>query len=418
MVALLFETEEYMTTETEPVRTHRGLSLRRQEVPDINKLGYEFDEHMVEIADLQVEMTDDYNDLKSPGHRDNLNATHLILPNGDDVPTSSRFWTSLAAKAGFSSNIFSLFDHEEVFSRIKDRGKLSSTVRIVEQKQNGRRKLLSVSDPKKSFCRFEDMKDLLKDRDGSDIQYADGILRSSHSTPNDHILDVADEEYRPRIHVEIPIDGYGNVNTYLGLLRVVCTNGSVAMSKAFKTQLKQQKNDNSMEDALHRMFDSYSNDEGMDALIQRMTAARHSALSVNEALTFYKDLIPMLSVFQDNAERTKESMNAADTIRQRFGLLIGDLHSKYGQSNLESMSARQRKSLPADCRVYDMFQFITELTSHVFTRGKEEDTMKAKKLHGLVGSMISKEYDFEQMLPDGMTVTAEDPVPDFYFTQN
>ena len=45
------------------------------------------------------------------------------------------------------------------------------------------------------------------------------------------------EDHKQRIAVHTPIDGYGSPAVYLALLRQVCSNGMVAMSKAFKTSL-------------------------------------------------------------------------------------------------------------------------------------------------------------------------------------
>ena len=69
--------------------------------------------------------------------------------------------------------------------------------------------------------------------------------------------------------------------------------------------------------------------------------------------------------------------------------VCGDLHARYGLANLETLSAKRQRILPARCRVYDLINFASELATHhvpVEHRGR---------LQAYIGTLVSDEYDLE-----------------------
>lgn len=396
-----------------PVRTHRALSLVRQDVPDINDLNHKFQQHVINLNELKVVKSEEFSDKKSAGSRTNLRATQLLFPSGEIKNTSDRFWISLASKAGFSTNIFDLFTHEEVFDRIKERKKLgeNSTIRLVEHTNNS--ELLAVSAPDKACVHYDTALELIKRYNGEDVRYSEGMIHSIHDLPNGAVRFIKDEEFLPKIYVEIPIDGYGNVNTYITLMRTKCSNGMIAMTKAFKSTVNLGNADSDYISNIERMFSSFSNDEGYDALSSRLQLAMESALSVEEFMKIYKVILPSIAVDSANAERTDPAFATSELIRKKFQQMAGDLHQMYGVVNLDALSSKQRSILQTKCTVFDAFNFLTELATHVLTRARSEDTKASKKIYALIGDMLAGSYDLEGVMPDGRT--AKD-FPDFYFS--
>jgi len=400
-------------TLAQPVRTHRALSLVRQDVPEISDLNHKFQQHIINLDEVKVVKSTDYSDRKSAGSRTNLRATQLLLPSGETKLTSDRFWTSLASKAGFSTNIFDLFTHEEVFDRIKERKKLgeNSTIRFVEHVTNN--ELLAVSAPDKACVHYNTALELIKRYNGEDVRYAEGMIYSIHDLPNGAVRFIKDEEFLPKIYVEIPIDGYGNVNTYITLMRTKCSNGMVAMTKAFKSTVNLGSADSDYVSSIERMFSSFSNDEGYDALSQRLQIAMESTLSVEEFMKIYRVIAPSIAVETANAERTTGAFTTSELIRKKFQALAGDLHKMYGVVNLDALSSKQRSILQTKCTVFDAFNFLTELATHILTRARTEDAKNSKKIYALIGDMLAGSYDLEGVPPEGKSTK---DFPDFYFS--
>src|SRR5438445_155010 len=84
------------------------------------------------------------------------------------------------------------------------------------------------------------------------------------------------------------LDGYGRPSVYLSLLRLVCSNGAVGYSPAFRSELSVGRGDDGVAFALTRVLDGFNNEDGYAALRQRFESAAKSWASVNEAQKLYK----------------------------------------------------------------------------------------------------------------------------------
>jgi len=394
------------------VRTHRAISINRTPQDSIEALDFKFKQHVVDLELIQAEKNDNYDFEKRAGSNANLVGTSLRFPDGGVKATSTRFWHSLAARAGINPSIFNLFSHEEVFERIKEKNIINDgRFRVTECENNNT--LLAISAIDKPVIHYPKLLEIVKAYDSESLRYEDGIVSTQHKPAADVPMLVAGEDYSPKIYIDIPIDGYGQVNTYLGLMRLKCQNGIVGMAKAFKSQLNIGKNDNDPLEALVRMFNSFSNDEGYDALASRLNMASKSVLSVEEFIKIYNVLIKGLSI--SNTEKTAEAYTAADAIRSKFQAMVGDLHSMYGITNLDALTSKQRSILQTKCRVYDAIQFISEFTSHILTRANTNDTKLVKKAYHLIGELLSCDFDFEGVYSDHMAQDAA--FPDYYFSE-
>ena len=69
--------------------------------------------------------------------------------------------------------------------------------------------------------------------------------------------------------------------------------------------------------------------------------------------------------------------------------LAGDLHALYGMANLDGLSPKRQRVLPAKCRVYDLLNFASEIATH---RATQDGRMR---LQAYIGTLVSDEYDLE-----------------------
>ena len=385
--------------------------METHKVEDLLESGVRFKEHYVHLNDLKARRTKDYKDNRSAGNSSNLCKGTAIEFDGGTYFPSQRFWNSFCSKVGMGTNIFNLFDHSEVLSRVVERNKFSNTgnVRIIEDCKNN--ELLAITDPTKPVVNWRSVLSLIERKGGYDVQYGNGIITSMHSLSSDLDVKVGGEDHKQRISVHTPIDGYGSPAVYLALLRQVCSNGMVAMSKAFKTSINIGKKDTStdIEFSLERMFDSFSNDEGFDALIRRLDAARASKLSVREfehAQRFMARLVPPKD--EDNPLRISQEL-------RKFSNMAGSLHLKYGLSHLQQMTDKQMSLLETDMTVYEAINYLTEVTTHRLDSENSTHNDINRSVQGWVGSLISKPYDLENTI-DPCDVKSE--FRDLYFADS
>ncbi len=69
--------------------------------------------------------------------------------------------------------------------------------------------------------------------------------------------------------------------------------------------------------------------------------------------------------------------------------MTGDLTQIYGLTNLDALSSKRQRTLPAACKVYDLLNFASEVaTHHASTQGN-------RTLQAYIGDLISGEFDLE-----------------------
>lgn len=358
-------------------------------VKDLKSSGVSFKEHYIHLGKMKARRTDDYDTARGAGSSKNLLRTAIEF-NDELYFPSQRFWTSFCSKVGVGTNIFNLFDHEEVFNRVIDENKFSASgnVRVIEDVKNNQ--LLAITNPAKPIVSWKSLLDLLDRKGGHNVTYENGIITSTHALSNELPIKIGGEDMRQRIAVQCPIDGFGAPAVYLALLRLVCSNGMVAQSKAFKTSINVGKNDKSddIEFSLERMFDSYSNDEGFDALIRRLDAARKSYLSLRE----FEQASRLLSRITPSSG--KDATPTVSEEHRKFGKMAGNLHAKYGLSHLQQMSDKQMSLLETDLTIYEAINYLTEVATHRLGNHQKHAAL-SNSIHGWIGSLISKPYDLE-----------------------
>ncbi len=262
-----------------------------------------------------------------------------------------------------------------MFARIVDRNPDDRLRLCVERVGERRQRLLACSNPKRPVLTYDQAGTLLArhhtEADGP--TYHDGLLTSRHTPRSgERGFDIGPDRFHNRFVVEAPVDGFGQPRIYLSLLREVCTNGAVGYARAFRSDVRIG-DDTAY--TLDRALGQFDHDEGFTALRQRFESAQKSWASLNEALTLHRVLARMGT--------------GAGEYQRELDQLCGDLHALYGLANLETLTAKRQRILPARCRVYDLINFASEIATH------KAPVAERSRLQAYIGTLVSDEYDLE-----------------------
>ena len=321
----------------------------------------------------RVRVTSETDDL---GRRRNV-TVHI----GDEpFEPTHRFWSSLFHRFGITDAIFRYFAHDEVFARIVERSPDDRLRLCVERVGPKRRRLLACSNPKRPLLTFDQASGLLgrftdADDDGTPRPpgYHDGVLMSRHTPKSgERPFDIGGDRFHNRFVVEAPVDGFGQPRIFLSLLREVCSNGAIGYARAFHSDIRIG------EDAvytLERALGQFDHDEGFAALRQRFESSQKSWASLHEARTLSRALARVGT--------------GASEYQKELDRVCGDLHALYGLANLDTLSVKRQRVLPARCRVYDLINFASEVATH---RAPPE---ARNRLQAYIGTLVSDEFDLE-----------------------
>ncbi|NNJ26431.1 DUF932 domain-containing protein [Alienimonas chondri] len=352
------------------------------------------------VGDLRVEL-EECEDGRSRSPK-----VAAVYVNDEPLRPSARFWTSFFMRFGIGKSVFNYFDHAEVFERLAARS-ASDRLRFAVERSDGPGSdgvgtLLAVSNPTKAVVKQDDLRELLDRYDGDRVTYHNGVVESHHSPRVGHRFHVSGDAFANRFVVRTPVDGFGQPNIYLSLLREVCANGMIGEAPAFRSQLALGKGEDQVTYSLSRALDGFNNDEGYAALRQRFESAAESWASVHEAAGLYS-LLAKLTGGGDgggnaprnfgtdgaSADGLFERKDLGTHLLKRFHETTGDVTRLYGLANADALSAKRQKTLPVKCKVYDLLNFATEVATH------HAGPAHARRLHAWAGELVSGEYDLE-----------------------
>jgi hypothetical protein len=318
--------------------------------------------------------------------------TEVLLDGRPLLPTT-RFWNSLHLRFGFTGNIFRYFTHKEVFDRISRVAPNDSFRWCIENNPKGNR-LLAVTGPGGAGVSHGELVGLLKRHGAEEIKYSNGCVRSKHAPSVDGTFKIGGDKFQNRYVIDTPIDGFGNPAVYLSMVRLICSNGAVAYSRAFRSELNSGKNGDGTVFALLRVLEGFNNEDGSAALRQRFESATQSWASVGEVNRLYRVLTRLRGGGEVPGRPVPGGDGASEItggprLLTSFHKMTGDLTHIYGLVNFDAVSAKRQRTLPAACKVYDLINFASEVATHHATAAGE------RMLHGYIGDLISGEYDLE-----------------------
>ena len=294
-----------------------------------------------------------------------LSSSTAKIGNNVWTVTSRRFWKSFFDVLGVSPNILDFFEPIEVIERVIKKKSDIELRFCTELGENP--KLLAVSNPKKEFITPGKIRSLSETHEFRKTEYNDGIMTLTKTAGKRS--EIGPDAFYDEHVIDVPVDGYGTPSIYLSMLREVCTNGMVARSNAFRSDIVLDR-DNALY-SLDRAMSSFTSKDGYNALRNRLSAAQETMASLNEAIRLRDRLTP---VGQTILERATGNINAA-----------------YGTANINSISKKKQQVLPVNCTVYDLLNVASEISTHVVTGNN------AQRLQGWVGSILQEEFDLEGM---------------------
>jgi len=318
-------------------------------------------------------------DLEVSGWRNkttNRLSIKTIKVKDETVTPTPRFWKSFFTRFGISDNVFRYFEPAEVFDRISDRS-ADDHFRYVIERGDGTPNLLAVSNQRRPYITYDHIQDLVGHYDGTNIKYDRGIVTSTH-TPRSgsRTFEIGGDQFKHQFVMETPVDGFSHPKIYLSFLRMVCSNGMIGYSRAFRSDISMGKD---LAHCITRALDSFDNGEGYAALRQRFESAQLSWASVHECSQLYK----LVSGLGDASYRQKTSM-LSDVYK-----MTGNMNELYGLANMDALSVKRQRVLPSRCRIYDLLNFASEVATH------HASTLGGRMMQAYIGSLISDEYDLE-----------------------
>jgi hypothetical protein len=331
-------------------------------------------------------------------------ATAIELDREHLIP-SARFWHSIFHRYGLTERVFKYFRYAEVFSRVvaanpTDRVRfcIDRRAAVVDPAKPDvpglpiPGLLLAASNPTKPLITYDQTMELINRYNGTDVSCRGGIATSRHAPRSgDRGFNIGPDLFHNRFDVQVPIDGYGQPRLYLSLLRQICTNGAVGYHRAFRSDIRIG------EDAawtLERALLQFDHDEGFAAIRQRFEAAQNSWASVHETLRLQNVLKSVKQKHVVPGQPGGIPVNRRVDLGRRslpaeLNRVAGDLNALYGLTNLDSLSVKRQRILPAKCRVYDLINFASEVATHHIVAGTQGG------LQGYIGTLIADEYDLE-----------------------
>lgn len=299
-----------------------------------------------------------------------------IEVHGEELVPTQRFFRSFFQRFRVSDSVFRYFDHDEVFQRVAAENSNDTVQYCVERSDSGTQRLLALTSPHRAVTYPDQLVDMVRRFDGANVRYADGIITSEH-IPNTHtsVFKVGTDDFERRFVLETPVDGFGNPKIHEALLRLICTNGLVARHSTFRSEIRAG---DDVAYSVERALLTFNNEEGFDALRQRVESAQTSWASIREL----QDWTRILAREQNSGAI---GINAHSRL-QRFN---DDTFNEYGLANSDTISPKKQRVLPAKCRVYDLLNLVSEAATH------HGSPAARHTLYGHIGSMVSQEYDLE-----------------------
>lgn len=346
-------------------------------MPDLERLrarADDFDAFVAEIGDIKP-------DWEETKRSDGIMVRQIksVEYGEQQYQTGDRFTLSLCSKFGIGTSIFYLFDPGEVFERIQ-MVHPRARIRIVTDGN----KCLAATAPTKSYVEFDTLMAIINrpSRVGNVVsaRYTDGVVTTVHMM-REAPWEIGGELFKQAFTLESPIDGYGLPAIYLSLVRESNNTMLTADSKTFRSEVQLGRSADRPDIPLTRALDTFNNEEGFQALRQRLDSARETFASVHECDSLLKVMTRSVP-----RNKTEQSQN----IYESFMEMTGDVSKKYGIATEDSLSPKKARLLPMDCSVLDLIFFSMAVTTNhrYFIRNQKPITQ-------WVGQLIDNEYDLE-----------------------
>jgi hypothetical protein len=198
---------------------------------------------------------------------------------------------------------------------------------------------------------------------------------------------VGKEEYSQKLFVQIPIDGLYSPTLSPAIVRLICTNGLVALTQEYTTKINNALGDDSGE-ILNLAIDRFNSDKHIDSLVSRLEKAKEAKASLSEVYALAKDFklasdLPML--------KGLSASKVLSEIQKVFGVDV--LRRCPFTENYIGASRRGRKT-PTSGSAYELYNMITELQTHFSP--SDVTARDTSSCDAVLSRFIKGEFDFEE----------------------
>jgi hypothetical protein len=309
----------------------------------------------------------------SPARVGSTNVPASVIVDGNEFSSTNRFRDSLLGLIGQSNSIFRLFSAEDVFNRFQEVNG-SRIVNVNYEVETGRAISLTNGKSGRSVLDFNHLReDVIGD---APISYHDGVVRAMLEPFRTEGFMVNNDVHLPRISLHVPLDGYGGVQSFLSMLRQVCSNGMVAMGSAFKHTIKIAGGDNPVA-TLRRFKNAFYDEDGYSDLRDRLNTAGETPASIGE----FSRLLKLVT-----------SSNISLGLLGKIEQSVSDTQEYYGLSALNAIDEKRARQVPSKLSVYDLINMSSEISTHV-----TDSPQVANRLQALCGDLLSNQFDLEGM---------------------
>lgn len=330
---------------------------------------YSFEYGVTRVDDLRI--------LEAESNKVGRTTVTQLEVAGEPVRPTPRFWKSFFSRFGVTDNIFRYFTPAEVFERISARAQNDRFRFCLQRSTGGEASLLAISSTRRPIITHDDVARLIERYEGDGVSYESGVVTSMHTPRSgEQTFAIGADEFQHRFVMETPIDGFSQPRMFVSFLRLICANGAIGYARAFRSDISLGSD---LTHCISRALETFDNGDGYAALRQRFTSSQQSWASLHECLKLYKTIVKLHAARQVSR----------DSVLLDFHRLTGNLHETYGLANLDALSLKRQRVLPAKCRVYDLLNFASELATHY------AGPAGARALQAYIGGLISEEYDLE-----------------------
>jgi hypothetical protein len=134
--------------------------------------------------------------------------------------------------------------------------------------------------------------------------------------------------------------------------------------------------------SIERALGHFANNDGFSAMRDRFESSQRSWASLREVRLLERQLDTVSWGLTDGASSR----------RAAFRRMVGDYEARYGIASVDALSVKRQRMLQANCRVYDLLNFATEMATH------HAPPQAAARLHGWLGSTLTDGYELRLCL--------------------